>query len=131
MPVVSGKFRGLKAPFSPCEARMNGKNGAIASAISRRKKKEIRERLLPILDNHFPDGMTGAEKIAAALFEQAIKGNVRAFAEIRDTVYGKPVSVVDMKSSDGSMSPKDITIDITQVSDDPVEAARIYQEIMG
>lgn len=54
-----------------------------------------------------PDGeeitMTGAEQIAAALFEKALSGDVRAFEIIRDTVGEKPVDRVQFEEIDAEI----------------------------
>lgn len=86
------------------EAKRKGKKGGIASGEARRKKKDLKECLKAILDGTCEDGGTWREKLVASLVQKAADGDVRAFAEIRDTLYGKPVSTVDMKNSDGSMS---------------------------
>lgn len=92
----------LRPPFTPSEARENGKKGAIASVKARRSKRDLRKALLAFLEGKGDDGLTGAEKLAATLVQSALDGNVRAFAEIRDTVYGKPVSTVEMSGRDGT-----------------------------
>lgn len=84
------------------EAKEKGRKGGIASGEARRKKKELRETLRALLEETTKDGRTGMENIAIALLAEAEKGNVRAFAEIRDTLYGKPVSTVEMTGKDGS-----------------------------
>lgn len=92
----------LRPPFTSNEARENGKKGAIASAKARRAKKDLREAMIALLEGKGKDGRTGAENLAASLFEKALSGDVRACAEIRDTIYGKPVSTVEMTGKDGS-----------------------------
>lgn len=92
----------LKPARSKEEARKIGKAGGIASGESRRKKRELRDTLRALLEETTKDGRTGMENIAIALLAEAEKGNVRAFAEIRDTLYGKPVSTVEMTGKDGS-----------------------------
>lgn len=92
----------LKPFDSVMKARESGRKGGIASGESKRKKRELRETLRALLDETTKDGRTGMENIAIALLAEAEKGNVRAFAEIRDTLYGKPVSTVEMTGKDGS-----------------------------
>ncbi|MBS7327176.1 MAG: hypothetical protein KIG68_00280 [Oxalobacter sp.] len=82
------------------EARKKGKAGGIASGEARRRKKDLRECLMAVLDGKDSEGLTGAERLAATLVKSALDGNVRAFAEIRDTVYGRPVSTIEMTGKD-------------------------------
>ena len=84
------------------EARIKGRAGGIASGEARRRKKDFRECLMAILDGKWKDGRTGAENLAASLFEKALSGDVRACAEIRDTIYGKPVSTIEMTGKGGT-----------------------------
>ena len=66
---------------------------------------------MAILDGVSDDGGSWKEQIATALLKEAKKGNVRAFAEIRDTLYGKPVSTVEMTGKDGTpLQPPTFTI---------------------
>ena len=51
-----------------------------------------------LLERKGEDGLTGREAVAVALYEQALKGDVRAFAELRDTVGEKPTDKVDMNA---------------------------------
>lgn len=74
------------------------KKGGKASAESRRRKKDLRLALEALLEHEFKDKsgktMTGTEAITAKLFEQAMKGNVRAYETIRATVGQDPVQKV-------------------------------------
>lgn len=74
------------------------KKGGIASGEARRRKKDLRLALEMLLEKDFKDKsgntMTGTEAITAKLFEQAMKGNVKAFETLRDTVGQKPVEKV-------------------------------------
>ncbi len=90
----------LKPVRTVSEARKKGKAGGIASGEARRRKKDLRECLMAILDGKDSEGLTGAERLASTLVKSALAGNVRAFAEIRDTVYGKPVSTIEMTGKD-------------------------------
>ncbi len=71
------------------EARENGRKGGVASGEARRKRKSLREQLELLLEN----GDT-QESIAVALIEKAMKGDVKAFEVIRDTIGEKPVEKV-------------------------------------
>lgn len=81
--------------FTPEEASKGGK----ASAEARRKKRDLRIALEMLLEKDFSDknGKTasGAEVLATKLFETAMKGNVKAFTALRDTVGQAPVQKVE------------------------------------
>ena len=72
--------------------------GGKASGEARRKKRDLRIALEALLEKEFTDkkGVTlsGAEVISAKLFEQATKGNIKAFETIRSTVGQDPVQKV-------------------------------------
>ena len=74
------------------------KKGGIASAEARRKKKDLRLALEMLLERDWKDKsgntMSGTEAISAKLFEQAMKGNIKAFETIRSTVGQDPVQKV-------------------------------------
>ena len=80
------------------EQREIARKGGKASAEARRKKRDLRLALEMLLEKGFKgkDGkeLTGAEVITAKLFEQATKGNVKAFETIRSTVGQDPVQKV-------------------------------------
>lgn len=86
--------------FTPEEAS----KGAAASAESRRRKRDLRLALEMLLEKDIKtkDGtsMTGTEAITAKLFEQALKGNVKAFETIRATVGQDPVQKVEQVNID-------------------------------
>lgn len=70
-------------------ARLGGK----ASAEARRRKKDLRLALEMLLEKDFKDKngniISGTEAVTAKLFEQAMKGNIKAFETIRDSVGQK------------------------------------------
>ena len=76
------------------EASKGGKR----SAEVRRQKRDLRRALEMLLEKEFTDKSgnvaTGAEAITTKLFEKAMKGDVRAFETLRDTVGQKPVEKV-------------------------------------
>ena len=76
--------------------------GGIASGQARREKRDLRRALEMLLEKEYKDkagnSLTGTEAISAKLFEQAMKGNIRAFETLRDTVGQKPVDKVEMKT---------------------------------
>lgn len=69
------------------------KKGGIASGEARRRKRDIRQALELLLEKEYRDkngnSITGTEAITAKLFEQAMKGNIKAFETIRDSVGQK------------------------------------------
>lgn len=85
------------------EAREKGRKGGVASGEARRKKRDLRETLETLLKSTLKDeeivskfeefgfkkGMTMQDAISAAMIQQAVKGNVKAFVAIRDTIYPK------------------------------------------
>ena len=92
---------------SPEEVRENGRKGGIASGIARRRKKDLREACLAILDSEVTtksgDKMTGSEAMVAKLFQQAMKGNIKAFEVLRDTAGQKPVEKLVVSDVDPSV----------------------------
>lgn len=85
----------------PCEykfSREEQSRGGIASGIAKRKRKELRECLEMLLEKEMTsksgEKMSGAEAISAKLFEQALKGNVKAFETVRSTVGQDPVQKI-------------------------------------
>ena len=88
----------LKPVRSTSEARERGRKGGVASGMARRRKKDLRQALEELLDKKYTDKkgniMTGTEAITAKLFQQAMKGNIKAFETIRSTVGQDPVQKV-------------------------------------
>lgn len=64
------------------------------------RRKELKECLDILLEKEITSAsgvtMTGAEAISAKLFEQALKGDKKAFEIIRDTAGQKPVEKIQM-----------------------------------
>jgi hypothetical protein len=87
--------------LKPCEYKLSqeeAKKGGKASGEARRRKRDLRQALEMLLEKDFKDKqgntITGTEAITAKLFEKAMKGDVRAFETLRDTVGQKPVEKV-------------------------------------
>ena len=80
------------------EAATKGRKGGVASGVSKRRKKDLRQALEELLDRKYTDKngnkLTGTEAITAKLFEQAMKGNIKAFETIRSTVGQDPIQKV-------------------------------------
>ena len=91
------------------EQREIAKKGGIASGESRRQKRTLRKSLELALQTKNPDGITRQDEIVIALIDKAVKGDIRAFEVIRDSIGEKPSDKVDLFSSDGSMTPKSWT----------------------
>lgn len=81
-------------------ARMGGK----ASGKKRQEKKLLKDCLEILLEKKYKDEngkkKTGAEAISVKLFKEALKGNVKAFEVLRDTVGQKPVDKIMMAEID-------------------------------
>ena len=71
--------------FTSSEARENGKKGAEKSAEARRARKTLKEELLLLLESE-----NNQQKMSVALFQKALKGDIKAFEVIRDTIGEKP-----------------------------------------
>lgn len=76
----------------PCEHKFTleeAKKGAQKSAEARRKKRDLRQAIEILLEtdikNKNGEVKSGAEAIAIAQFQKALKGDTRAFEVIRDT----------------------------------------------
>lgn len=91
---AKGNPQNLKVPSSK-EARKNGSKGGKASAKKRQEQKTLKEELLVLLS----DGDT-QEKISIALIQRALKGDIKAFEVIRDTIGQKPTDKQEVKVVD-------------------------------
>ena len=80
--------------FTPDEASKGGRN----SAKARREKRDLRRCLEILLETDYTDKngktVSGAEALCAKLFEQGMKGNVKAFETLRSTVGQDPVQKI-------------------------------------
>lgn len=83
----------LKPVRTKSEAREKGKKGGIKSGEVRRARKTLKEELLLLLES----GNT-QNKISLALVEKALKGDIKAFEVIRDTIGEKPVDKQEVKA---------------------------------
>lgn len=111
--------KNLKPVRSESEARELGKQGGIASGKARRKKKILRESLEALLDKNYNTSegeISGADAIALKLMEQAMKGNVRAFTTIRDTIGQQPIQKIQKSEIDPEVA-KEVESIIEQESD--------------
>lgn len=80
---------------SPSELREMTRKGGIASGKARRKKKEMREELIAILEEKITDSKGKKVKIQRSILlaqvKEALKGKTKAAEFIRDTIGEKPV----------------------------------------
>lgn len=80
------------------EQREIQKKGGIASGKARAEKRDLRKALEMLLEQTYTDKKgntrTGAQAVTERLFSEVMKGNVRAFEVLRDTVGQKPVEKV-------------------------------------
>jgi hypothetical protein len=92
-----------KHTFTPEELSKGGK----ASAEARRKKRDLRQALEILLETDIKgkngEVKSGAEAIAIAQFQKALKGDTRAFEVIRDTAGQKPVEKVMVAEVDNDV----------------------------
>lgn len=92
-----------KHTFTPEELSKGGK----ASAEARRKKRDLRQAIEILLDTDIKgkngEVKSGAEAIAIAQFQKALKGDTRAFEVIRDTAGQKPVEKVMVAEVDNDV----------------------------
>lgn len=91
------KTENLKPIRSVEEAREKGKKGGIKSGEVRRERKALKDELLCLLEQ----GET-QQKISLALIKQALKGNVKAYAMIRDTIGEKPIDKQEITGANGA-----------------------------
>ena len=71
------------------EQREIRRKGGIASGEARRRKRTLRDELLLLLETNDTQN-----RVSAAMIEEAMNGNVKAFTAIRDTIGEKPVEKV-------------------------------------
>lgn len=99
--------KNLKPIRSENEAREKGRKGGIASGEARRRKKTLREALQILMDSDLvgEDGkvMSGAEAMAARVFQAALKGDWKAWELARDTAGQKPIDKVVTAEVDSSV----------------------------
>ena len=85
--------------------------GGFASGKAKRARKTIREELEFLLakqlKNNKGEDISTREAISTAMIGQAIKGNVKAFIAIRDTIGEKPT---DKQEITGSLGIKKVFI---------------------
>ena len=82
-------------PITKKTARELGRRGALVSNAKQAAAKTFREELKALLEmeiaNSKGEKLSTRKAISTALIKEAISGNYRAFAEIRDTIGEKPI----------------------------------------
>lgn len=85
-------------------SKEEAKKGGIASGKARAEKRDLRKALELLLEQTYTDKKgvtrTGAQAITEKLFAEVMKGNVKAFEVLRDTVGQKPVEKVMLAEVD-------------------------------
>ena len=81
---------------TPQERKELAQKAGKKSGEARREKRALKEELILLLSQ----GKT-QEKMSLALIEEAIKGNVKAFEVIRDTIGEKPVNKQEIEGIGG------------------------------
>ena len=78
---------------TPEERRANAQKAGIASGKARAEKRDLRKALEMLLEQTYTDKngntRTGAQAVTERLFSEVMKGNVKAFEVLRDTVGQK------------------------------------------
>lgn len=106
----------LKPIRSTAEAKRKGRKGGIASGIARREKRTLRQCLELLLSMPAPEGHEGgdtSEAVSAALIKKALKGDVSAFAVLRDSVGEKPTDKMTAEHSGPGGGPILVEHDVT------------------
>ena len=99
------------APFSfsernASEARESGRKGGIASGEARRRKRQLKDDLIMLLEMIGDNDKTNQENIAVATIAKALGGDIRAIEFIRDTIGEKPDQNMNI-NADVGMSDAD------------------------
>lgn len=91
------------------EAKKNGKKGGVASGKARRERKAMREQLemlltLPLKNKNLKkqitnlgiasDDVDNQMAMTIALYQEAMRGNTKAYELIRDTLGEKPIEQI-------------------------------------
>lgn len=114
------------------EAKKNGQKGGIASGESKRRAKHMKElaekigglvpsqKIKDKIKEIFPgledDEIVNDTFLLSKVFEQAAKGNIKAFETFRDTAGQKPINVNEHTGKDGKdLIPSVIRDDISGI----------------
>ena len=112
---------------TPSELREMTRKGGIASGKARRKKKEMREELIAILEEKITDSKGKKVKIQRSILlaqvKEALKGKTKAAEFIRDTIGEKPVDKQEVVNTQpqiivASQADADLLSEIANVKTD-------------
>jgi len=92
---AGGNSSNLKPVRTKSEARERGRKGGLKSGEVRRARISLKEELIAILELVGDDGAANQKKMSIAIAEQALKGNIRAYEVIRDTIGERPIDRVE------------------------------------
>lgn len=97
--------------------------GGLARGAQRRQNADLK-KLLPLVLGQIVNGtnLTYAQRITLAWITKAANGDMKAIRLLWEALYGKEQKV-DMTSSDGSMTPRGVNMDLSKYS--PEQLAEI------
>lgn len=107
--------------LKPCEyklSREEAKKGGIASGKARREKKTLKAELEALLEIMDERGDSVQKKMSFALIKKAVKGDVRAFETIRDTIGQKPKENLNIDFEKTQEEAKELLANIKEVMKD-------------
>lgn len=92
MKIANKGMKNLKpnSKRTPDELREMTKKGGIKSGEARRERKKLKEELLLLLSEN-----DNNRKMSLAILKKALKGNIKAFEIIRDTIGEKPKEQIE------------------------------------
>jgi hypothetical protein len=79
-----------------------------------RDRRTLRQALLERLGETDAKGLSFRQRVVEAIVNQAIRGNVQAFKEVRDTVDGRPIGSDQMRGQDSATRPG-ITLNVLNI----------------
>lgn len=101
-----------KGELSTEEAKRRGSKGGIKSGEVRKARRLLKEELIALLTTKMPNDAgkkeTIQKKITFALIQKALKGDVKAFEVIRDTIGEKPVEKHEVQTIEPPIINDDI-----------------------
>lgn len=118
---------------TPSERREIAQRAGIASGKARREKKALRETMQELLTMKLKDkklleelaalgftekGITMQDAISAAMIQQAVKGNVKAYNAIKDTLYTKNENEIEESTEGGGATVNIILADTSGEKND-------------
>ena len=104
----------LKPVQSKDEARERGRKGGLKSGEVRRQKRTLKEQMetllsLPVKDDNTrnfieslgidPETIDNATAITLSIYQEALKGNTKAYELIRDTLGEKPTDKLQVEEA--------------------------------